>query len=425
MFNYYHWSEISTIHSNVFWLDNIVAWEDSTFLLDSDVFAAFILTSFTFTSTYFSLLQSSLYSFLDSFIVISSRSSSSDTMLHLFYYDFTMFIYTMFLKQTFFLSTEFGDLFMMLLHTHPELLFTLNSFLTWCDNFVVEVTPTSVYDVFSFQISNNTLDFITYLKWLVIMLFSTLFIFSYVQSAQFGKLTPLMLRRIVLYFPTFSFENRMQLDWALFFLTFIFSIWLVVLMTYDDVNVEIIELFHYFVCLTFLFIIATLIYKYSVHYFSFLENSVSEGFTTSFIAKQFVRDVSNTFALFLRFFLLIFRLNIYDGLDDFLDSYYIFFIDFDEDSYYDELFFYADYFFYFTDNHEDNIYYLPTELEWTDDLFSKYFVLWGKFFFFWAFILEEAFRVTLAFYISYLIIFEVHAVNVSYSEDSFIASKRN
>lgn len=85
--------------------------------------------------------------------------------------------------------------------------------------------------------------------------------------------------------------------------------------------------------------------------------------------------MSNTFALFLRFFLLIFRLNIYDGLDDFLDSYYIFFIDFDEDSYYDELFFYADYFFYFTDNHEDNIYYLPTELEWTDDLFSKYFVL--------------------------------------------------
>lgn len=134
-------------------------------------------------------------------------------------------------------------------------------------------------------------------------------------------------------------------------------------MTYDDVNVEVIELFHYFVCITFIFAIATLIFKYSTHYFAFLENSVSDGFSTSFIAKQFVRDLSNTFALFLRFFLLVFRLNIYDGLDDFLDSYYIFFIDFDEDSYFDELFYYSDYFFYFSDNHEDVIYYQPTELD--------------------------------------------------------------
>lgn len=87
---------------------------------------------------------------------------------------------------------------------------------------------------------------------------------------------------------------------------------------------------------------------------------MSEGFSTSYIAKQFVRDVSNTFALFLRFFLLLFRLNIYDGLDDFLDSYYIFFIDFDEDSYYDELFFITD-FFFITDNREDIIFYSPTE----------------------------------------------------------------
>lgn len=131
-------------------------------------------------------------------------------------------------------------------------------------------------------------------------------------------------------------------------------------MTYDDINVEVVELMHMFICLFFLLIIFYLLFKYSIHYFSFLENSVSEGFSTSYIAKQFVRDVSNTFALFLRFFLLLFRLNIYDGLDDFLDSYYIFFIDFDEDSYYDELFFITD-FFFITDNREDIIFYSPTE----------------------------------------------------------------
>ena len=67
----------------------------------------------------------------------------------------------------------------------------------------------------------------------------------------------------------------------------------------------------------FLFIIFYLLYRYSLHYFAFLENSVSDGFTSLFILKQFVRDISNTFALFLRFFYFYFVLNIYDGLDDF------------------------------------------------------------------------------------------------------------
>ena len=135
-------------------------------------------------------------------------------------------------------------------------------------------------------------------------------------------------------------------------------------MTYDDVNVELIELVHSFICLFFVFIICFLLYKYSIHYFSFLENTVSDGYSTAYILKQFVRDISNTFALFLRFFLLLFRLNIYDGLDDFLDSYYIFFIDFDEDSYFDELFLSFDFLFYFSDNREDIIFYKPLELDW-------------------------------------------------------------
>jgi hypothetical protein len=196
-------------------------------------------------------------------------------------------------------------------------------------------------------------------------------------------------------------------------------------MTYDDVNTEIVELTHSFICLFFLLAIVYLLYRYSTHYFSFLENSVNEGFSTSYIAKQFVRDVSNTFALFLRFFLLLFRLNIYDGLDDFLDSYYIFFSDFDEDSYGDELLFFSDFFYFFSDNREDVIFYQPVEFDWWFDLYSKYFIIFGKIFFFWVFILEEIFRVSLALYISYLIIFEVHAVNISNSEDTFLKDKSN
>lgn len=224
---------------------------------------------------------------------------------------------------------------------------------------------------------------------------------------------------------TFSFENRFQLDWGYLLFGFIFFVQIPLLMTYDDVNVELVESLNGFICYFFLFIIFYLLYKYSIHYFAFLENSVSDGYSTSFIAKQFVRDVSNTFALFLRFFLLLFRLNIYDGLDDFLDSYYIFFIDFDEDSYFDELFFNFNFFFYFSDNREDVIFYNPTEYSFWSDLYSKYFIIFGKIFFFWLFILEEIFRVSLALYISYLIVFEVHAVNTSFSEDSFLTQKRS
>jgi hypothetical protein len=82
--------------------------------------------------------------------------------------------------------------------------------------------------------------------------------------------------------------------------------------TFDDDQEEFIELFDvgffYFFCI----LIAYLFYKYSIHYFAFLEASVSEGRTASFITKQFFKDFMNTFALFLRFFILLFRLNIYD-----------------------------------------------------------------------------------------------------------------
>lgn len=103
--------------------------------------------------------------------------------------------------------------------------------------------------------------------------------------------------------------------------------------TFDDDQEEFIETFDtgffYFFC----FLIVFLIYKYSIHYFAFLEASVSEGRSVSFITKQFFRDFINTFALFLRFFILLFRLNVYDTLDDFYDSYYIFIGDFDDDEY--------------------------------------------------------------------------------------------
>jgi hypothetical protein len=53
-----------------------------------------------------------------------------------------------------------------------------------------------------------------------------------------------------------------------------------------------------------------------------------------------------------------------------------------------------------------------------------YFVVWGKFAYFWLFFLDEIARVSLALYVTYLLVFEINAVNRSFSEDNYLASKR-
>jgi hypothetical protein len=59
------------------------------------------------------------------------------------------------------------------------------------------------------------------------------------------------------------------------------------------------------------------------------------------------------------------------------------------------------------------------------DLFSIYFVTWGKFAYFLFFIIDEIARVTLALFLVYLIVFEVHAVNRSFVEDQYLGNTRD
>ena len=196
-------------------------------------------------------------------------------------------------------------------------------------------------------------------------------------------------------------------------------------MSYDDLNLEIIELFNLILVYFFLFIIIYLLFKYSFHYFAFLEPTVTEGKSNLFILKQFVRDISNTFALFLRFFLLLFRLNIYDGLDDFLDSYALFFYDFDEDNLLFSSSININDDFNFNNSLDNNNQDKEITLFIFEDLFKNYLLYFFEIIYFFIFILEELFRLSLALYILYLIIFEVHSVNCSYTEDMYIYCKKN
>lgn len=196
-------------------------------------------------------------------------------------------------------------------------------------------------------------------------------------------------------------------------------------MTFDDNQEEVIEFvdgsFFYF----FMTITLYVCFKYSIHYFAFLDASVAEGRSVGFIAKQVFKDFLNTLSLFLRFYILLLRVNVYDTLDDFLDSYYIFIGDFDEDEYLNELFLsiYGSILF-LSENDYDTSYLLEDEHDFFNDWFYLYFVIWGKLFYFTFFMLEEAARLALAFYVCYLIIFEVHSVNCSYKEDNFFFQKK-
>ena len=109
------------------------------------------------------------------------------------------------------------------------------------------------------------------------------------------------------------------------------------LMAFDDDQEEVIEFIDtsFFNFLTILIIY--MCFRYSMHYFAFLDKSEGEGRSIVYFI-QFGKDVVNSFSLILRFYVLIIRLNLYDFIDDILDSYYIVFIDFDDDEYFSELF---------------------------------------------------------------------------------------
>ena len=405
--------------NNSSYFSNILNWEDISIFFFSDFFFIVKVVFHVFFSFFWSVNVLSYSSLLD---LVFGLLAEPFFFINAFFFDMFLFILAVSgLNCSFIFIDTISSVFL-----HPEVVFFWQELISY--NASLAVLNVSVnYDSFSFNIVFGWIvDYVLFFTWTVFILFLVLALTNLVSISRAIILTGsnFFFLKFILYGNNFAFENRLQLDWVLFFLSFILFTWLPLLMTYDDTNVEVIELLHSFICLFFLFIIFFLLYKYSVHYFSFLENTVSEGYSTSYIFKQFIRDVSNTFALFLRFFLLLFRLNIYDGLDDFLDSYYIFFIDFDEDSYFDEIFVSFDFLFYFSDNREDVIFYKPLEFDWWGDLYSRFFILFGKFFFFWALILEEIFRVSLAFYISYLIIFEVHAVNLSFFEDRAYITKR-
>ena len=106
--------------------------------------------------------------------------------------------------------------------------------------------------------------------------------------------------------------------------------------TLDDDQEELMETFTSLSFYLFLGVFLYLLYRYSIHYFTFLASSDTKKDFLSLIS-QFSMDMLDTLGLLLRFLVLMARLNLYDFLDDILDSYYIFVCDFDDDEYFSDL----------------------------------------------------------------------------------------
>jgi len=147
-------------------------------------------------------------------------------------------------------------------------------------------------------------------------------------------------------------------------------------MSFDDDQEEVIEfvdtMFAYFI----MFMVLYLIYKHSVHLFSFFSPAISESRTVTFASLQFKNDIMETGFLVIRCGILLFRLNMYDLFDDILDSYYVLIIDFDDDEYLNELFFSLHGTLFFTnDNQDDRSFLLEDENAFSNDLFYLYFIV--------------------------------------------------
>lgn len=395
--------------------------------LNNHSFISFALNS-SFVNQHFAIDHITKLSYLDTMLVNSNLKyyNTSQTLFNAFNEDLILQTAVYFLPFTSLLQSEYQDNSSILLLISPELSSMLNDYIyTYVapSNFSVE--PASVFDSYT----GNWTFFVGFSAsyFVYLFIFYTIVVYFTLSGVVLRWTNPISFQFLRFYYYQFSIAREIRLQVETVFQTIIFFIlyWITTLMTFDDSQEEIIEFvdgsfFYFFVLITFY-----ICFKYSIHYFAFLEASVVEGRSVGFIAKQVFKDFLNTLSLFLRFYILLLRVNVYDTLDDFLDSYYIFIGDFDEDEYLNEMFLsiYGSLLF-LSENDYDTSYLLEDEHDFFNDWFYLYFVIWGKLFYFTFFMLEEAARLSLAFYVCYLIIFEVHSVNCSYKEDNFIFNKR-
>ena len=421
------------------WVQNYKS-SDQTWLLDSlnwdklisttyhdYSFAALICRSY-FYNQHFFFQNATKLSFMD---ILLLNSTLKNYTLVGFYNYFIIDLYLSFnvryLPDLSFFTSSNQDALVLSLVFAPEIIIAFSDyFLTYTSNYSTTIpTVSACFDSYlnnlDYSINEGLILFFLFFlfSWFFIYFFYTFFILKW-SNMRWAQVL-----RLYLYSFSLSKDTRLQYETVLQTAIFFIFYWSMTIMSFDDDKEELIEyldsVFFYF----FSFILLYFFYKHSIHYFSFLEASATGSRSVMFLATQFKGDFLALFSMILRFYSLLLRLNVYDILDDCLDFYYIFIGDFDDDEYLQEMFFslYGT-FCFFLDNHDDRSFLLEDESDFFYDFYYIYFLLWGKIFYFLFYTVELTARFGLAFYVIYLVLFEIYGVNCSYREDSFFNIKR-
>ena len=417
---------LSYLDNDTLWLDDVVSWDDVFDLASSDYNIYSFLTGAFFFNSHFFLDSITKLSFLDILLLSDSdKVTESRELFDFIMWDLVSRIDTSFLPSQLLFYTNYQDFITVVLAHSPELVLAISDFINifWLGS-VIGVNPSAVFDIFNDSLMSTLLECLDYFIAFFAFMWGVIFFLNIFRILKWNNIIEVYLVRIHSFLFSLSRENRLQLE-AVMTTAFIFVLYVsMMIATFDDDQEELMETFTSFSFYAFLGVFIYFLYRYSIHYFSFLAASDTKRETLSFFI-QFGVDLLDTIGLLLRFLVLMARLNLYDFLDDLLDSYYIFFCDFDDEEYFSDLLFSTfSVMFFDTDNHDDRSFFFEDEIDLSNDLFSLYFIIWSKFSLFLFFSIEETLRVLLAFYVTYLIIFEVQAVNRSYVEDTYLFKKK-
>lgn len=209
-------------------------------------------------------------------------------------------------------------------------------------------------------------------------------------------------------------SNILRISKKIWLLLYIFIAYYIInLFVYNEFNIEYINLFSLHIVTIFLLITTYFLYKYNTFILLFFELSITLDKSYMYIFKQYLRDILNILAYALRLILLFIRLNIYDGLDDFFDSYYIFIGDFNVYDYLEIIYIYNYNQLYINyDNIYDQSLLKYEETEFYLNLIYIYSIILLKFLLFLTLLLEGGFRLILASYIFILVMLEINNFNV-------------
>jgi len=360
------------------WLADSLNWEKTSSIVSFDWSLTAFIFQPTFLSSYFFNDYASKLSALDVTLISAGSNFVIPQKLYTaFVGDYIGDISINFLPLSPLLQTEYQEPLNSILLLSPELALAFGDYILY--HIVpptLNVSPSATFDAFA-----GTLNFY-YGEGLIQLFFYFLYIYVFIYfflillSLRWSNFVSVHFLRFYYYFYSISKESRIQFEAFTQTILFFILYWGMVLMAFDDDQEEVIEFidtsFFNFLSIIILF----LCYRFSIHYFAFLEASIVDGRTTVFLLKQFFRDSLNTFSVVLRFYILVLRINIYDVFDDILDSYYIFIIDFDDDEYLNELFMSLHGVMFFAgDNHDDRSFLLEDENGFMFDLFYLYFLM--------------------------------------------------